>query len=466
MSGLFGAPFNLLQSPNLPVRSSKSRRKQPAENQAPSSSSKHDVANAAITADQMSTTLASSAGSRAPQPQPQDLDGTTLAPPASNCTVLQRVNSATSAHPSDNSVDAAPAICTSAVVPDPVVQAAATILGNDLCISEDCLQQNHGILVSPLHSDAPSESESRNYSPVMDQLDETMVLLKSMQVAARAANGIQTPRPIPLNAQEGKSIMSSPSISLSAHSAQREAWLSGYSSGLAHAHAQALYHVEELGNVQTQLAAHKDATDDLRSKVETFASQLSFLQGTCTQAFTGIWKAMGRNTSMIEERLQVETALQARIDSLDARVLAHSIELQHQSQSIAAMCAPKLSQCRSVLLRLSHMPAHLVFQCLVVAVAVELLLRNASLLLGSRFRFSRKLMRRISALIAVVSFLRLATRASHVAYPAVRSVCSIVHSILHPVAVLHAAADRGDVFFLRSFLDDSHADFFSHGRVR
>ena len=206
--------------------------------------------------------------------------------------------------------------------------------------------------------------------------------------------------------------------------------------------------------------------DELREKYENLASQLSFLQGTCTQAFTGIWSALGRNTSMIEERLQVEAALLSRITSLDARVVAHGAELQQQTQAITAIHMSQHGWWR----RLQHLiprqlPPHLLlqvqpqplsttplfsikrrfYQVLAAASAVEILLRCSSVVLGSRLRPGRKLLRRVNALVAVASFLPLLLRAWHAAFPALSNLLALLRTVSRPFAALSAAAEKGDV---------------------
>jgi hypothetical protein len=312
-----------------------------------------------------------------------------------------------------------------------------------------------------MHPDPAEEVGNRDYSPVMDQLDETMVLLKSMQVAARAANNstpVATPQPLLLASPQAKSaLLSTPSISFSAHAAQKEAWLAGYSSGLAHAHAQALHHIEELGNIQTAVAAQGDSVEDLRSKYENLASQLSFLQGTCTQAFTGIWKALGRNTNMIEERLQVEAALQSRVESLEARLAVNCIELQQQqTQVAAAIQIAKHAWWRHLRLQLPQVPPHVLLQVLLGSAVADLLLRHSSVVMGSRFRFGRRMMRKINFLVAILSFLRLFFYASHVALPALNNVLLFLRTISRPFAAINTAAERGEaVCMFTRFCPDS-----------
>jgi hypothetical protein len=267
-----------------------------------------------------------------------------------------------------------------------------------------------------------------------------------MQVAARAASGTQTPQPLSLATKQDKSAAPSPSLSISSHTAQKEAWLAGYSSGLAQAHAQALCHIEELGNVQSHVAAQREVIDDLRSKHENLASQLSFLQGTCTQAFTGIWQALGRNTSMIEERLQVEASLQSRIDTLDTRIAVHSLELLQQTQAVAAMQTARRAGWRNLRLPTLELPSHLLLQFLLGAAAAELLLRYSSVILGRRFRLGRNWMRKINALIAFLSFTRLLLRATHAAFPALQNVCVFLQTVSRPFSALRTAAEKGDRF--------------------
>jgi hypothetical protein len=275
-----------------------------------------------------------------------------------------------------------------------------------------------------------------------------------MQVAARAANSstppVATPPPLLLASPPAKNaLQTAPSVSFSAHAAQKEAWLAGYSSGLSHAHAQALHHIEDLGSVQTQLAAQRDSVQDLISKCENLASQLSFLQGTCTQAFTGIWKALGRNTSMIEERLQVEAAFQSRLDSLEVRLAANCIELQqHQAQVAAAVQTARLAWWRHLRPRLPHVPPHVLLQVLLGSAIADLLLRHSAAVIGSRFRYSRKMMRRINFVVAVLSFLRLLFCASQAALPALNSARVFFRVVSCPFAAVNCAADRGNALCL------------------
>jgi len=452
MSGLFGAPFHLLQSPNLPVRESKSKKKQqpPA---AVSTASNIDTTSAlgGATAGSAATSLPSSSSGRVPQPQPQDLDGATLAPSCS-CGINQAnvfTAASTSAAASDiafaaasDSISGTCAAAAAAAMPCSIPSDSPSVSAQ---FQEEHRQVRQSLLVTPTEPAYASDDDARSYSPVMDQLDETMDLLKNMQVAARAASSAQSPHP-PLHAtSRDKNPPPTPGISFSAHSAQKEAWLAGYSSGLAHAHAQALCHIEELGAVHTQVAAQRDAVEDLRSKYDNLASQLSFLQGTCTQAFTGIWKALGRNTSMIEERLQVEAMLQSRVDSLDARVAVNYLELQQQAQANAAIrAAAHAWWWRKLQLRAPHMTSPLLLQCLFGAAVAEFLLRYSSALFGSRYLRGRKLLRQMNALVAALSFLRLLVRVSHVARPALQHAWLLLRTILKPLVALAAAAEKGE----------------------
>lgn len=451
MSGLFGAPFHLLQSPNLPVRgsSSKGLKKQPSKNESISSDRKSDGSNARMS-------LPSSDSGHVPQPQPQDLDGKTLAPSA--FVAFQDAaapnSSASLTSPLDRTSDTN-SISSAATPVTPVAHPAAVVAApSDESCARSALESQHeqaGISASPAHCDAAADqSENRNYSPVMDQLDETMVLLKSMQVAARAAS--DTPTPQPLTLTQDKCPPLTPGVSFRAHAAQKEAWLAGYSSGLAHAHAQALCHIEELGNVQAHLAAVRDAGEEQRVRSDDLASQLAFLQGTCTQAFTGIWKALGRNTSMIEERLQVEATFQSRLDSMDARVVANSLGLHQQVQALAALRLAKESWWQNRRWRVPQLPSHLLLPCLLAAAAAEFLLRHSSLLFGRRFRLGRKLVRSINALVAVLSFLRLLFRASTTVLPVLQNSLAVFRAVTQPFAALGAAVERGEAFCCRSHL--------------
>jgi hypothetical protein len=448
MSGLFGAPFHLLQSPNLPVRgsSSKSLKKQSTKSESISSHRKSDGSNAPIS-------LPLSDSGHVPQPQPQDLDGKTLAPSAfvsfQDATAPNAIASLRSPlhRTSDtNSISSAATPVTPIAHP-----ASVSTAPSDVSCARSARESQHdqgGVSASPADSDAAADqSENRNYSPVMDQLDETMVLLKSMQVAARAASDTPTPQPLTLT-QQDKCPPLTPGLSFRAHAAQKEAWLAGYSSGLAHAHAQALCHIEELGSVQAQLAAVKDAGEEQRVKHDDLASQLAFLQGTCTQAFTGIWKALGRNTSMIEERLQVEAAFQSRLDCVDARVVANSLGLHQQVQALAALRLAKESWWQNRRWRVPQLPSHLLLPCLLAAAAAEYLMRSSSVVFGRRFRLGRKLLRSINALVAVLSFFRLIFRASATALP----VLAVFRAVTQPFAALGAAVERGDAFCCRSNL--------------
>ena len=444
MSGLFGAPFHLLQSPNLPVRDSKSKKKQqpPPAKSASVPTSKPETMNAPEAA--AAASLPSSTVSPAPQPQPQDLDGATLAPSVSSGINQSDVFTAASVSAAACESSSARGAGAAAVAETPCVSGDSARSASAQ-FQEECRQVHQSLLVSPTDPAHASDDDARCYSPVMDQLDETMGLLKSMQVAARAASSAQSPKPLIRAAARDKDAPSPPSITYSAHAAQKEAWLAGYSSGLAHAHAQALFHVEALGNVQTQVEAQRDAAEDLCSKYENLASQLSFLQGTCTQAFTGIWSALGRNTSMIEERLQAEALLQSRVDSLDARVAVNYLELQQHVQAHhAVLRAARPAWWHKLPLRVAHMPSHLLLQCLLGAAAAQFLLRYSSPLFGSRFRRGRKLMRQMSAVVAVFSFLRLLVRASHIALPVLQRAWLLLRTILKPFAAVAAAADRGN----------------------
>jgi hypothetical protein len=457
MSGLFGAPFHLLQSPNLPVRSSKDTKKKHAKVGTPSSSSAHRGM------DTQCPSLQSSDHGRIPQPQIQDLDGTTLAPTGSTFEAFKdiEVETATAlAAPLERSLPSIPVqpAIANVVETSPVLEEHRLVFGEDVGLhTQESSQLQTSCLVSPLHPSADDEDENRDYSPVMDQLDETMDLLKSMQVAARAANNTsppaQTPQPLALASARDKVALSTPGISFSSHSAQKEAWLAGYSSGLAHAHSQALSHIEELGNVQTAVAAQKDAVEELRSKYENLASQLSFLQGTCTQAFTGIWNALSRNTNMIEERLQVEAALLSRVDSIDARLAVNIIEQQQQQAQVVALIQ-QMSQhtwWQNVRSRVPHMPPHVLLQVLLGSAVAEFILRLSPAVFGSQFRLGRKLMRKMNTLIALFSFLRLLLGASRVAFPVLNKIWLCLRTVSHPVAALYAAADRGEVLFALAF---------------
>ncbi len=449
MSGLFGIPFHALQSPNLPVCSSKAKQPSRKIAKQPPAAGNHQVLTAQLVTDSLATSLPRSDGGQVPQPQPQDLDGATLAPCAFDVSKkeVDVLNPSASASLSVGSsgTNAADLAATPVATPTALLETASRMPSNSSAhLLDEC--QNAIFLVSPLHPDLANEEDNRDYSPVMDQLDETMVLLKSMQVAARAASGTQTPQPLSLAAKQDKSSAPSPALSFSSHTAQKEAWLAGYSSGLAHAHAQALCHIEELGNVQAHVAAQREVVDDLHSKHENLASQLSFLQGTCTQAFTGIWQALGRNTSMIEERLQAEASLQSRIDNLDTRMVVHSLELQQHTQTVAAMQTAKRAGWWNLRLRALQLPSHLLLQFLLGAAAAELLLRYSSVILGRRLRLGRNLMRKINALIAILSFSGLLLRATHAAFPALQNVWVLLRTISRPFSVLRTAAEKGDEF--------------------
>jgi hypothetical protein len=463
MSGLFGAPFHLLQSPNLPVRSSSSKglKKQPAKNESISSDRKSDGSSARIS-------LPLSDSGHVPQPQPQDLDGKTLAPSAfvafKDAAAPNAIASLTSPlNPTSDtiSISSAATPITPFTPLTPVAHPASVLAApSDVSCSlsaRESQQERGGVSASPAPSDtAADQSENHNYSPVMDQLDETMVLLKSMQVAARAASDTPTPQPLTLttpNTNSSAALLSqdkcpplTPGVSFRAHAAQKEAWLAGYSSGLAHAHAQALCHIEELGNVQALLAAVKDAGQEQRAKHDDLASQLAFLQGTCTQAFTGIWQALGRNTSMIEERLQVEATFQSRLDCVDARVVANSLGLHQQVQALAALRLAKESWWQHGRWRVPQLPSHLLLPCLLAAAAAEYLLRYSSVVFGRRFRLGRKLLRSINALVAVLSFFRLIFRASTIALPVLQNTLAVFRAVTQPFAALGAAVERGVSF--------------------
>jgi hypothetical protein len=443
MSGLFGAPFHLLQSPNLPVRSSKDTKKKHAKNETHSSSSTQHSVNT-----QSCASLQSSDHGRIPQPQIQDLDGATLAPIGSAFEAFKDVD-VVKVTAFATSVDHAPSQHSVQSAVSPVATTAPVF--NAGLHSQDESQLQTSCLISPLHPNIADEAENRDYSPVMDQLDETMVLLKSMQVAARAANistpPVQTPQPLSVASPRDKAVLSTPSISFSAHAAQKEAWLAGYSSGLAHAHSQALCHIEELGNVRAELVAQKDAVEDLRSKFENLASQLSFLQGTCTQAFTGIWNALARNTNMIEERLQVEAALLSRVDDINARLAVNSIELQQQQMQIVGVMqqVSKHAWWQNMQSRISQVPPHVLLQVLLGSAIAEFLMRHSSIVLGNRFRFGCKLMRKANSLIAFLSFLRMLLGASRIALPSLNKIWVFLRMASRPFAVMYAAADKGEI---------------------
>jgi hypothetical protein len=409
-------------------------------------SSNDDIQNGRVAADPLASSLPPTDGGQVPQPQPQDLDGATLAPCAASI-FKEDIDDLNASAASVLSVVASNTTTAVLALSPLATPSAAVDMASGLSrdagahVQGECRLEQGRTFVSP---SVAIEEDNRDYSPVMDQLDETMVLLQSMQVAARAASDVRTPQPLSLSTNQDKGPISSPAVSLSAHSAQKEAWLAGYSSGLAHAHAQALCHIEELGNIQSHVAAQRDAVDELRSKHENLASQLSFLQGTCTQAFTGIWKALGRNTIMIEERLQVEASLQSRLDGTDARVTVHSVELQQQSHAIASMRQPRPSWWRDLQCRAPALPSHLLLQLVVANAALELLLRYSPVVLGRRFRLGRNRVRKINALVAVLSLLRLLLRASHVLFPALHNAWVLLRGLTRPFAALGAAAEKGN----------------------
>jgi hypothetical protein len=257
MSGLFGVPFQLLQSPNLPACAPKAGAKQPSKKiikKVPSSST-HEVLNAGAS---VTSSLATSNAGQVPQPQPQDLDGATLAPAffkqevqdvltqATNKqevedVLTQETNLSNADAPVASSGATAPAVTpiatpsnASKVVVTPIATPsnASPVVETTFALPVHVQDQRHNdqpkLSISPFQPDGTNDEENRNYSPVMDQLDETMVLLQSMQVQARAANDVRTPRPLSLSAAQDKGRISSPSLSLSTHSSQKEAWLAGY----------------------------------------------------------------------------------------------------------------------------------------------------------------------------------------------------------------------------------------------
>lgn len=229
MSGLFGVPFQVLQSPNLPACASKSGAKQPSKKtikKVPSSST-HEVLNAGAS---VASSLATSNAGQVPQPQPQDLDGATLAPAFFKeeiqdvLTPEANVSNAGAPIASFGATALAVAPISTPCNSSPVV---GTTFGLPVQVQDQLQNDNPKLSISPFQPDGANDEENRNYSPVMDQLDETMELLQSMQVQARAANDVRTPRPLPLSAAQDKGRVSSPSLSLSAHSSQKEAWLAG-----------------------------------------------------------------------------------------------------------------------------------------------------------------------------------------------------------------------------------------------
>jgi hypothetical protein len=457
MSGLFGAPFQPLHSPNLPVRTAKDTKKNQSRSERRSSSGAHHDLKS-----QSCTSLQSSDLGQIPHPQIQDLDGTTLAPTGSAFEPFKDIV----AVKASAFVDPAVQTLSSRAVESAVAHAIATVPfeeGTQLMLGDDAAprppeasQRQAGHAVSPLQLGTVEEAENRDYSPVMEQLDETMDLLKSMQVAARAANNspspAQTPQSLAVASTRDKDALSTPSISFSAHKAQKEAWLAGYSSGLALAHSQALGHIEELGNVRTEVTTQKDAVEELRAKYENLASQLSFLQGTCTQAFTGIWNALARNTNMVEERLQVEAALLSRVDSIDARVAANSVELREQQMQVVDVLQRMSERVwwQKVRSRVPHVPPHVLLQLLLGSAVAEFLLRNSSVVFGRRFRLGRALMRRIISLVALLSFLRLLLCAWRVAHPALNKIWVFLRTVSRPFAALYAATEKGEA--CRSFV--------------
>jgi hypothetical protein len=234
MSGLFGVPFQVLQSPNLPACVSKAGAKQPSKKivkKVPSSST-HDVLNADAP---VTSSLATSNAGQVPQPQPQDLDGATLAPAFSKQEIPLEIQNVLKQE-TNLSIAAAPIASSGAtalaVTPIAMPTHASPVVEATFELPAQVQVERQGdqaqLFVSPLQPDGTNDDENCNYSPVMDQLDETMILLQSMQVQARAANDVRTPRPLSLSAAQDKGRISSPSLSLSTHSSQKEAWLAGY----------------------------------------------------------------------------------------------------------------------------------------------------------------------------------------------------------------------------------------------